>query len=105
MKPLSNTCLVGASYEKNFENAAVDLKTALQEILPKALHILPALGDSQIVKVYAGLRAVSPTHLPFFKQVHNNSWILTGMGSKGLLYHALMARELVETIYTRYRSK
>jgi len=96
MKQDNKSCLVGSSYERANLTTDVDLKIATKEILPKAIHLLPSLKDSEIICGYAGLRAVTPNHLPFFREIKKNCWILTGMGSKGLLYHALMAKELVK---------
>ncbi len=101
MKPEHNSCLVGSSYEKEIIDTRIDIETAKLEILPKAIHILPALDHSKIIRGYAGLRAVTPNHLPFFKQIKKNHWMLTGMGSKGLLYHALLAKELTSAIIGR----
>lgn len=100
MKPSTESCLVGSSYERNFKNTSVDLESAIAEIMPKAEHILPSLAQAEIIQGYTGLRSVTLNHLPFCEKLHTNvnTWILSGMGSKGLLYHALMAKELVTTI-------
>ncbi|MFI5344241.1 MAG: NAD(P)/FAD-dependent oxidoreductase [Chlamydiales bacterium] len=103
MKPSKASCLVGATYEKEFADASFDLEIARREILPKAALMLPPLSEARIIGGNAGLRAVSPNHLPFIKQVNSKTWVLTGMGSKGLLYHALMAKELVQAISIRER--
>lgn len=98
MKPNSKSCIIGSTYEKNFSDAHPNLSVAKNEILPKALAMLPALQKAKIMNCYAGLRAVTPDHLPLLKQIGSKEWVLTGMGSKGLLYHALMAQELVNRI-------
>lgn len=98
MKPSKASCLVGATYEKEFANASFNLETARQEILPKTALMLPPLSIASIIGGNAGLRAVTSNHLPMIKQINSKTWVLTGMGSKGLLYHALMAKELVQTI-------
>ncbi len=85
------TCFVGSSFEKNYKDPAPDLETAKKEIMPKVEELIPDLSQAPVVACYAGIRAVTPNHLPVAKQVNQRLSILSGMGSKGLLYHALMA--------------
>lgn len=92
------TCLVGATYERDFSKTEPDLEVAVQEIFPKILPILPCLKSASIQACYAGIRVSTPTHLPLIKKVGEGNWIFTGMGSKGLLYHSLFAKKLVESI-------
>lgn len=92
------SCLAGATYEKGVQDDACDLETAKKEILPKAYELYPPLKGAQILNCFAGLRAVGPQHRPLMQRLSPTHWILTGMGSKGLLYHALFAKELVEKL-------
>lgn len=94
-------CLVGATYEHTFDSPYPDEK-AIQELLPKAIALYPALKDAPVVDVKAGLRATTPTHLPLIKQLSKNEWIITGLGSKGMLYHSLYAKKLVELIFSKH---
>jgi glycine/D-amino acid oxidase-like deaminating enzyme len=96
------TCLAGATFEKDYLHSDPDLEIAKKEILPKVIAMLPHLESAPIINCYAGLRSVTPTHLPLIKQMNQNTWILTGMGSKGLLYHALMAKKLIEQICSTF---
>lgn len=98
MKPDKKSCLIGSTYEKTFNDDRADLEIAKSLILPKAIAMLPALEAARIIGCYAGLRSVTPDHLPLLKQISPKHWVLTGMGSKGLLYHSLMAQELVKEI-------
>ncbi|WP_039358846.1 NAD(P)/FAD-dependent oxidoreductase [Candidatus Protochlamydia amoebophila] len=98
MSKSKRTCLVGATYEKKFSSAEPEKEIAITEIMPKAQAILPFLEKLPVVNSYAGLRGVGPKHLPFIHRFSSRHWILTGMGSKGLLYHALMSKQLVKAI-------
>lgn len=93
------TCFVGSTYEKNYRDSKADPETALTEIMPKACAILPFLKGAALVNCYAGIRSVGPGHLPFLHSISSQKWILAGMGSKGLLYHALMAKELADKLF------
>ncbi len=88
------TCFVGATYERGNVDATPDLKQATAELMPKICELLPFLADAKVVGVRAGLRGSTPGHLPIAKQVSANVWVLAGFGSKGLLYHALLAEQI-----------
>jgi glycine/D-amino acid oxidase-like deaminating enzyme len=98
MTETGKSCLVGASYERDYQTIGVDLEAAKREILPKAFALYPPLQESQIIQCWAGSRASAPFHLPLIQQISSRVWVLTGMGSKGLLYHALYAKELITRI-------
>lgn len=93
------TCLAGATYERDFSDGNSNILRAKKEIFPKACELFPQLQQTSIINCYAGMRAVASQHHPFIQRLSPSQWILTGMGSKGLLYHALFARELVQTIW------
>lgn len=95
-----NSCLVGATYEKGFHEATINLDIAQKEILPKAFELFPPLKQAPILNCYTGMRAVTPQHHPLIQRISSSRWVLTGMGSKGLLYHALFAKELIENIWS-----
>lgn len=85
---------VGATFEKQFETGQPDIDFAKKEIMPKACAMLPQLADSTIVGCRAGIRVSTSTRRPMATRLNNRCWVLTGMGSKGLLYHSLLAREV-----------
>lgn len=90
----TNKCLVGSSYEKNFRDGEIEMQKAKEEILPKVIAMLPFLAGAKIIGCYAGLRVATPNHMPLTERVGSKLWLMTGMGSKGLLYHALQGKKL-----------
>lgn len=101
--PKTKSCIVGATYERGFKNEAPVLDVAANELLPKATALVPALQNAAIIDCRAGVRASTPSHLPVVTSISlgagfPNCWIITGMGSKGLLYHALYAEQLAKNI-------
>ena len=94
-----HTCFAGSTYEKNYRDLKADPEKALSEIMPKACAMLPFLKEAPLVKCYAGIRSVGPGHLPYLHPLSPKRWILAGMGSKGLLYHALTAKELADKLF------
>lgn len=98
MTESKTSCFVGATFERGFQTTTIDLDRAISELLPKAIELYPPLKDASILDCYAGVRAVTPHHLPLIESISPTCWVITGMGSKGLLYHALFAKELVQMI-------
>lgn len=96
MLPDGKRCLAGSTYEKQFLNAAADPAVAQTEILPKLEALYPPLKGCKILDCRAGIRVSTPQHLPLIKQVNERCFVMTGFGSKGLLYHALYAQKLVD---------
>lgn len=95
----TETSLIGgATYEKRFSSLEPNPDFAIKELIPKIAHYFPAIKEMKITGCRAGARASTPDHLPIIKEVKKNCWVLSGMGSKGLLYHALFARELAQRI-------
>lgn len=93
-----NSCIAGATYERNFDSALSDISYASKDIMPKAAALIPALKDVSILSCKAGVRASTPDHMPIVQKVGSKCWVITGMGSKGLLYHALYGEQLAAMI-------
>lgn len=89
-----NTCIAGATYERDFNSTLPDVDYAAKDILPKAAALIPAVQGASILGCKAGIRASTPDHMPIIQKVDHKCWVITGMGSKGLLYHALYAEKL-----------
>lgn len=90
----NRTCLAGATFERPPFSDGPDLEVAKAKILPEVTAMLPALASAKIIECHTGLRAAAPHHRPLIEKRDPKTWVFTGMGSKGLLYHALMAKEL-----------
>lgn len=94
MKEGENKCIAGATFERNFNTENPEIEVALQEILPKMHPFLPELIPPLTLECHSGMRASTPSHQPILEKINEKTWLLTGMGSKGLLYHALYAERL-----------
>ena len=91
------SCFLGATYERDYANCLPDPEVALCYLLPKGNALFPGLKESTLIDCRAGIRAVTSNHLPFIEKTpYPATWVIGGMGSKGLLYHALLAKELVQ---------
>jgi glycine/D-amino acid oxidase-like deaminating enzyme len=98
MNPDKKSCIVGSTFEKGFESSLPDLNAALAELKPKYTSLIPALEKAKVIDCRAGVRAGTPNHLPLLQQIDHRTWIIAGLGSKGLLHHALLAEELVKRV-------
>lgn len=104
MNPDRLSCLVGATFERDFFSAHPNLDIAKDDLVPKAASFFPILKELPIIGCRAGLRASTPNHLPYTKRMNEKCWILTGFGSKGLLYHSLYAQEMSQEIMKTHKS-
>jgi glycine/D-amino acid oxidase-like deaminating enzyme len=91
--------VVGATFEREFLDDNVDIETAKKEILPKACLILPKIAESQVLLCKAGVRATTRDKLPLILEPLPGVWVFSGLGSKGLIFHALYAKELVARVF------
>lgn len=98
MTPSKTSCFLGATYERDQNHDDVDLDVATSRLLPKGISMFPMLSSCMILEGFAGRRATTPDHLPLAKHLSMRLSVLTGMGSKGLLYHALFAKRLVDQL-------
>lgn len=98
MLPDKKRCLVGSTYEKQFDLREADWDIAKREILPKLALLYPPLIDAEVLNCRAGVRVSGPHHLPLMQKLSERCFVLTGMGSKGLLYHALYASKLCDML-------
>lgn len=93
-------CYLGSTYEHNFETAAPDIDEAKRVILPRVSTFYPECDTLEIIESLSGVRVANKHHYrPIVKEVEQNVFVMTGFGSRGLLYHALYAKELRDALY------
>lgn len=91
---------VGSTYERTNLHLPPDKNAAIQELKERNKEILPEIEELEVVTVKAGTRVFSrqEKRLPEVILVTKNCYALTALGSKGLLYHALYAKEMCEQL-------
>lgn len=78
-------CHVGATYERDVVDEIPDREKAMELLNPS----LPVLDCR------AGIRVTNPAHyFPILQQVGDCRYVITALGSRGLLYHGLIASRL-----------
>lgn len=89
-------CIVGSTYEHGFTNSEPSVEIAKEVILPRIQSTVPHEADFQVLDVKSGVRVANKHHyFPLAEEVLPGVHVLTGMGSRGLLYHALFARKVI----------
>lgn len=91
-------CIAGATYEHNYKDSFPDRDFAIAEIIPKVQTYFPEINAANVIDCKAAFRASTPDRKPIMRQFKEKRWILSGMGSKGLLYHALYSKILTNEI-------
>ena len=78
-------CYLGATYEREFADENPDLPVAIHNLLP----------TSPVLECRAGIRVTNRAHyFPIVEQLSEKVWVVTALGSRGLLYHALLGFRL-----------
>ena len=95
--PKNGHCILGSTYERNFKTADPD-PSCIQELLEKGEKMMKGISKQPIVEIKAGVRASTPQRLPCIKKITDRLFAYTGLGSRGLLYHALFAQKLIDQL-------
>ena len=95
--PKDGNCTVGSTYERNFSSAEPD-PSCIPELLDKAEKMVPGISKNPILSLKAGVRASSPNRLPITERISPRLFAYTGLGSRGLLYHALFAQKMIDLL-------
>jgi glycine/D-amino acid oxidase-like deaminating enzyme len=88
-------CLVGSTYEHTSEpNPQEALK-----LIDKVSQFYPPAKNFEVVEIRSAIR-LSPKigYDPIVKKIDDRTWVFTAFGSRGLLYHALLAKELISQL-------
>lgn len=97
MRP-NGSCLAGATYERNWETTAPCPETAIELVREKVRSFFPMIDQMEPQSCHAGLRAFTPQHQPLVTQVSDRTWAIGALGSKGLIWHGRLARELAAAL-------
>ena len=94
-----NTCLVGSTYEHNFQDLSADPK-AIQELIGKVQTFYPNAGSFEILEVMIGARTSIPKgYRPIAERISERVSLFTGLGSRGHLYHGLLGKRMAEICF------
>ncbi|KAK1287910.1 hypothetical protein QJS10_CPB19g00653 [Acorus calamus] len=114
----SRSMVMGATWDwksRNYSStvSAEEALMALDELLPKASTVYPCLSNWRFVGASGGLRAMPPLtalgSVPLLgcvddivrEQSRHKYWLVGGLGSRGLLYHAMMGKLTAQAVISR----
>jgi glycine/D-amino acid oxidase-like deaminating enzyme len=88
-------CYLGATYERHESSTNIDRQRAERELLPKIASFYPDAANFEILECRAAFRVMRIGHYcPFLFRLNKSVWVATALGSRGLLYHGLLAEQL-----------
>jgi len=91
---------LGSTFERGVVSPDSDLDVAKDDLLPKFSAVFPDL-QPEVIGIKSGVRVSSVGHyFPLIGKVSERLFLFTGLGSRGLLYHALFAKMLSKLIIT-----
>jgi len=101
LSPLSNVFYLGSTYERDFHTEAPCQEKALLELAPKLNFFFPQIKEYSLLECRSGVRVARRGHYyPLVRRLNKKCWMMTGLGSRGLLYHAYIAENLAQAICT-----
>jgi glycine/D-amino acid oxidase-like deaminating enzyme len=92
-------CHVGATYERFDLTETTDLLHTQKVLFAKASSFYPDIYQLKPVDCSSAIRVMRQGHyLPIATKVSDGLFVITAMGSRGLLYHAYFGEKLAQTI-------
>ena len=92
-------CIVGSTYERDYITEEPCPGDATDKIFSQVAQFIPGYGAFEVLGCRAKLRVTSRKgYQPLVGKLGEGVWVVTGMGSRGLLYHALMGEMLAKMI-------
>ena len=92
--------IVGSTFERRFTHVGPDPLFAEADLRKKIHAFSSYYASLPLICCKSGLRATTKDHRPLIQRTGNNCFCLTGLGSRGLLYHAFIAKQLAHLLLT-----
>lgn len=88
-------CLVGSTYE---HTEKPDPQKALS-LIDQVAKFYPKAKAFKVLEILSGVRiAPKVGYKPIIEKIGDNTWVFTGLGSRGLIYHSLLASAFVDQL-------
>ena len=95
MSEQKKRCYLGSTYERGTLTEEPCLGTATDLILEQAGQYMADMSSFKVEGCLSGVRVVSrKSYHPIIKQLSEKLFVITAMGSRGLLYHSYMGKAL-----------
>lgn len=91
LAPFSDKVVIGSTYEKKFVNQEPDFEIAQQYLKEPLKQYFHPYETQEVVEILAGIRVFHPNYNhPKIIKKNDKTLIVTGLGSRGLLYHGFL---------------
>ncbi len=91
-------CHIGSTYERSYSSLE-PTTFAIAQLKEKAVAFYPPAKDFEVLEVRAGVRISRPLgYRPIAQKMGERVWVFTGLGSRGLLYHALLGKRIADEV-------
>ncbi len=91
----TNCFYLGSTYERNYLDESPCLERAKRTIFEKVEQFFPLCKSLEVLRCSAGVRVDRQrAALPLCGKLQPRLWVVTALGSRGLLYHGLVGRFL-----------
>jgi glycine/D-amino acid oxidase-like deaminating enzyme len=91
-------CMIGSTYEHEFTSSDPD-PAYIPQLLAKAQAFYPPAKDFKVVELFSGIRMTQKVgYRPVVERISPSMHVFTGLGSRGLLYHALLGKQIAREI-------
>ena len=90
---------IGSTYEHHYKEEAPSIEIAKKLIFEQCSTYTDIVKELKVLECKAGVRIANPkTHLPIIKKYSSREYAITALGSRGLLYHGLVGKQLAQSI-------
>jgi glycine/D-amino acid oxidase-like deaminating enzyme len=104
--PQQNICHVGSTYERVYSDLLPSAALAKQLLFPPLTRFFPQAEQLEVFECKAAERVIQRGHyFPIAAQISKKLWVLSALGSRGLLYHALLGKQLAEALLSKNHSQ
>lgn len=100
LSEVEDRCYLGSTYERDYETEKPCMGTATDLIFKQIGQFIPLYGSFKVEECLSEMRVVSGLSYPrpIVKKLDEKLYVMTGMGSRGLLYHAYSGKQLAKEI-------
>ncbi|MBM3183698.1 MAG: FAD-binding oxidoreductase [Chlamydiae bacterium] len=91
-------CQIGSTYERAYQSLE-PTQDVILDLKQKITPFYPEADALEVIEIRAGCRISRPYgYRPIMEKIDPKTWVFTGLGSRGMLYHAMCGKKIAELI-------
>lgn len=92
-------CYLGSTYERNYLTTEPCLGTATELIFSQMSQFIPCYSSFKVLGCLSDIRVINrKSYRPILGKLNTKLWVMTAMGSRGLLYHGYLGKKLCDAL-------